>query len=105
MQVEEREYIVYNDELLREEVVTALVGGNTEACEQCFRQLRESSPTLRNLGPWAAQVLIAFRVHFMNEQTARSYVHVNPDMPPVQPQGPISRRWKPCQTLGPPDSL
>ena len=99
LQVVIREFIRYNDLTGSEEVIRVYVGGNTEAAEQCFSRLRKSSPTLRGLGSWAAQLLLAFRVHHLNSKTCRQH------QSQVQPSGAISDRWLPSRTLGPPLQL
>lgn len=95
VQVDIKEFYVKRGDREEDDVIYKVyVGGNTGAAEQCFSQLRKSTPTLRGLKSWAAQLLVAFRVHYMNSKRCSEYgVEVNP-------QGPLSTRWNPCRTLG-----
>eukprot|EP00892_Ulva_mutabilis_P004450 jgi/Ulvmu1/2377/UM130_0010.1 len=84
-----------NSGCLMEERVTAAVGDNTEAAEQCFKELRMSSQTLRMMGVWSARMFLALRVHCINLATWRGRYKTTLDT-----DGPISRRWRPGKTLG-----
>lgn len=77
-----------------EELLTAVLGVNTAAAEQCFADLRMISPTLRRMGVWSSRLFLAFRVYHRNGKMCR---HNEAE---VSPQGPISSRWMPCETLG-----
>lgn len=79
----------------REEWIQAVIGVNTEIAEQTFKELRASSPTLRMMGVWSSRLLLAFRVHWLNERTCRRQKAI------VAVNGPIASRWQPCSTLGP----
>ena len=77
----------------KEELIVAQVCANTEIAEQCFKELRKSSPTLRNMGPWSSRMLLALRVHYLNEKTCAKYKC------DVSATGPVGCRWRPCRTL------
>ena len=93
MQVEIRDFAQVVTDVsaggLYEQRVQAVVGGNTEAAEQCFEELRMSSRSLRSMGVWASRTVLAFRVHAMNSMLCRK--RYNTTLPT---DGPLSRRWK-----------
>eukprot|EP00892_Ulva_mutabilis_P012608 jgi/Ulvmu1/971/UM102_0055.1 len=82
-----------NSGCLMEERVTAAVGGNTEAAEQCFKELRMSSQTLRMMGVWSGRVFLALCVQCINVATCRGRYKTTLDT-----DEPISRRWRPGKT-------
>ena len=76
-------------------VLRTVQGVNTEVAEQTFTQLRYCRNSLRKMGAWSSQVLLAFIVTHMNATRLQDCGH-------PRPSGMLTDRWSPVSRLGPP---
>lgn len=80
-------------------------GINTEVAEQTFGELRRGCLTLRSMGRFGSQVLLAVRVAHINQKALRGkqgQVDYDVRVPDLRAQI-ISGRWSPCTTIREPE--
>ena len=72
---------------------------NTEVAEQTFSRLRGSRKSLRRMGAWSSQVLLAMIVHQLNEDRLLQFDAEAPK------EGVLTNRWSLARHLGEPLSM
>eukprot|EP00892_Ulva_mutabilis_P009981 jgi/Ulvmu1/7355/UM036_0015.1 len=80
-------------------VIQCIVGVNTEGAEQCFSDLHKLAATPRSQGMCSSRLTIAVKIHQKKQKIIAKYERAPGVHEPRGVSGPISGRWRPCQTL------